>query len=104
MKARDLNPSQRRALRRIVDFYRERNSYSGCTSVRFALDACGRSVSVIVKTRRSDCDRYSPRAVICEERAHFFIGQRGGIRIASADSGLRDESKHVAFMLKAKEF
>jgi hypothetical protein len=91
---------QRRALNRIIRFYRDRNSYDGVTSVRCTFNNEYESfVSVTVETRRSDCDKYSPRAVICAQRAHIMVTRRGKITVHSADSGLTDERKHVARMI-----
>ena len=107
--SRRLTPSQRSALRRVVSFYRKRNAYTQCTSVRFELRQCGHFVSVSISTRRSDCQKYSPRQVFCAQSAHVFIGKRGGLRVVTAENGLGDgdnprgrfahELAHVRFML-----
>lgn len=100
--SRTLNKSQRRALRRILRFYRDRNSYTGCTSVRFKITRPYSAPSIVITTRRSDCSKYSPRAVVSDERAHFMLGPRGGIKLYSSNSGLRTDTTHVRKMLGAK--
>jgi hypothetical protein len=97
-----ISPAQRRAIKRVIRFYRERNAYTGCTSVRIELNTESRFfVSLVVTTRRSDCEKYSPRQVVCAERAHVFVGKRGGLKVASAEANLRSNVGHVRAMLRA---
>lgn len=96
VSSRTLKPSQRKALERIVRFYKRRNDYNEVTSVRFKLTNPYLSViSVQVCTFRSDCGRNSPRAVFTEQSAHFFLGPRGKIKVANAKYALKDETKWV---------
>jgi len=96
---RELNRSQRASLRRLLSYYRKRND-DGVTSVRFFLRRpFGRHFFVVVTTRRSDCDKYSPRAILCAARVHASIGPRGGIKINHAEHGLSDATRHVAEMV-----
>ena len=104
IKSREMNKSQRNALRRVLHFIRQRNNYNGCTSVRFNLIDCGPFISVSTDTRRSDCDKHSPRAVTCQESGQFFIGRRGGLQIASYRALPGDHKRHVADMLNARVF
>lgn len=101
ISVRDLNKSQRRAVSRIYRLYVERNSSSGCTSVRFELRILGRGlVAMTLDTRRSDCDKHSQRQIICHDSFHGFIGPRGAIRVSRAEVGIghRNEA-HVASMV-----
>ena len=100
--SRQIKPAQRRALKRIVRFVRDHQAFGGVTSVRFELTDCDYFVAVVIKTRRSDCGKYSPRAILCEFRSQIFIGPRGGLTVKSADSGLRSCAPHVRRMLHAK--
>lgn len=109
ISVRDLKPSQKNAVRRIVKFYKDRNDYNSVTSVRYDLVKCSsgdyNSIWLTVNTRRSDCEKYSPRAVICNQYGNFNIGKRGGIKVSIASNGIGDrddEKKHVSFMLNAK--
>jgi hypothetical protein len=96
-----MNRSQRNAANRIVRFYRERNAFTKVTSTRVHLTTTEYgSIWIKVETRRSDCQKYSPRAVLTQQTAFIEIRSRGAIRVHSADSCLRDERKHVAFMLR----
>ena len=103
ISSRELTPRQRRKVRRLVRWYRERNAYSGVTSVRFELytyeDYC-RLAWITLKTWRSDCGKYSPRAIVCEQYLHAMIGPRGGLTIHTARNGIsRSEKTHVRKML-----
>lgn len=101
--ARDLNRRERLALKRVVHFVQDREAYNGVTSVRFEMNRCNYFVSVIITTRRSDCGKYSPRALMCDSRIHFFIGPRGGLTIKTAECGFGNNSRaHFKRMLRAK--
>lgn len=103
INSRTLKTSERNALRRIVRFYKERNDYTGCTSVRIEITKpFGTFVCFNVRTRRSDCGKYSPRAVVCENYAAGTIGPRGGIILFNSKNGLTDDTRHVAKMLPAR--
>lgn len=93
--------SQRRKLRLILRFYRERNSYNEVTSVRLKIPKEPRYsfISVSVTTRRSDCSPNSPRAILCEQTAHFMVTKRGGVTVTEARNGFKDETIHVAKVL-----
>lgn len=95
ISSRDLNPRQRRKVRHVVRWYRDRNNYSGVTSVRFDLVDYYGLIFITLTTRRSDCGTYSPRAIVCEQRLHAKIGPRGGCKVLNARSGLRSEKTHV---------
>jgi len=95
ISSRDLNPRQRRKVRSIVRWYRERNAYNGVTSIRFILTDYNGTTWIRLKTRRSDCGKYSPRALVCEEYLHARIGPRGGVRVYTARSGLTSELTRV---------
>lgn len=97
-----MTKSQRASIIRIIRYYRERNSYTGCTSVRVVAEDCGSFISLSVETRRSDCEKYSQRQIVCNQSAHIFIGQRGGVDVKRATLGLGShEEKHVQFMTRA---
>lgn len=97
-----ITPAQRRRIISAIRYYRSSNRYTGVTSVRVQVNTeYSAFVSVVIETRRSDCDRYSPRQVICRQRMHAMIGRRGGMKIASADDGLRSNLSHVRHMLRA---
>jgi hypothetical protein len=99
----DLNQRERRGLRAVVRFVRNREAYNGVTSVRFEMTRCDYFVAVTLKTRRSDCGSYSPRALMCDNRIVFYIGPRGGLTIKSAECGFGDNSKaHFKTMLRCK--
>lgn len=101
--SRTLTPGVRNALRRIIRYYRDRNNYSGCTSVRINITKpFGTFVSFHVTTFRSDCGRDSQRAILCEQDASGAIGPRGGITLYQAKHALKTEVKYVAKMLGAK--
>ena len=101
--SRTLSPAVRRALLRIVRYYRDRNNYSGCTSVRIEITKPFNTfVSFSVNTFRSDCGRNSPRGIMTEQYASGSIGPRGGITLYQARNGLSNDTKHVANMLRAK--
>jgi hypothetical protein len=96
-----MNRSQRNAANRIVRFYRERNAFTKVTSTRVHLTTTEYgSIWVRVETRRSDCGKYSLRAVLCKQTAFIEIRSRGAIRVHRAESAMRDERKHIAFMLR----
>jgi len=95
ISSRELNPRQRRKLRTLVRWYRERNNYSGVTSVRFLLVDYFGTIWITLTTRRSDCGKYSPRAILCEQYLHARIGPRGGVRVYTARSGLSSELTRV---------
>lgn len=96
VKNRDLNKSQRGAVSRILRFYRDHNDYSKVTSVRFELSQCGSCTFVLFDTRRSDCDKYSQRQVLCQQHGHFAIGVRGGIKVINARDGLTERRQSTA--------
>lgn len=101
VSTRSLNKSQRRAVRRIMRFIWNRNSHSDVTSARFELTRpFGSFLSMTVTTRRSDCEEYSERAVICEQRLHCMIGPRGGLKVCSFSNGLSDSTAHAKKMLR----
>lgn len=95
ISSRELNPRQRRRVRTIVRWYREQNRYSGVTSVRFELVDYFGTIWITLKTWRSDCGKYSPRAVFCEQYLHARIGPRGGVRVYTARHGTRSEMSRV---------
>lgn len=100
---RDINESQKRAVRRILQYYIQRNEYTHCTSVRFELVMTASSLlSIVVNTRRSDCQKYSPRQIICAQRLFAFIGIRGGIKVKSAETYHTSEIGHLRIMLGCK--
>lgn len=108
MKCRDLNDSQRRAMRRIVRYLRDTERYNGVTSVRWALIDAGCFVSATFKTRRSDCGEASMRQIMCEHYIHVHIGKRGRITLHAAREGIstdeglkRKHTEHVAYMIRA---
>ena len=102
VNSRTLTPGQRRALSRIVRYYRDWNDHNGVTSVRFTLTRpFGTFPSFVITTRRSDCGEFSPRAVYTKMDASGSIGPRGGITLYRASNGLNDETKYVAKMLRA---
>jgi hypothetical protein len=100
--AQDLNARERRGLRAVVRFVRDREAYNGVTSVRFEMTRCQYFVAVTLKTWRSDCGHYSERALMCDSRVVFYIGPRGGLTIKSAECGFGNDSKtHFKKMLRA---
>lgn len=100
ISSRELKPRQRRKLVRLVRWYRERNAYSGVTSVRFELVDYYGTTWITLRTRRSDCGKYSPRAIVCEQYLHARIGPRGGVKVYDARTGVRrSEKTHVQKML-----
>jgi hypothetical protein len=101
-KHESMTTAQRQAINRVVRFYRERNRYTGCTSVRVELKPATYGTWITVRTRRSDCDQYSPRASACSQYGHLLITKRGAIRIYSAEHAHRSERSHVAFMLRGR--
>ena len=95
-----LTKTQRKSINKIIRFYRERNLYTKVTSVRIKLKDTDYGVKwLTVTTRRSDCDKNSMRAILCEDHAFIRIGKRGGITVSSAQNGLNDHTKHVQVML-----
>jgi hypothetical protein len=58
--------------------------------------------SVSLQTRRSDCQKYSPRQIVCRQYIHFFIGPRGGLAVATAEKGLKSEKTWICKMLRAE--
>ena len=99
-----MTKSQRAAIINIIRFYRERNSYNGVTSVRIDIDESDGITSMRVDTRRSDCGKYSPRAIFMQQSAMFFIGKRGGIEVVRAEQGLDSETDHVSYMVHGKKW
>jgi len=89
VRARDLRPSQKARVVRVVRYFKRTEGYNGVTSVRYTLTRCDwGGLYLTVNTRRSDCGRYSQRAICCAVDAHFSIGQRGGLTMLSYRSGL----------------
>ena len=106
--SRTLNHSQRRALARVLRHYKNATAYSGVTSVRYRMKQCGQNtfneVWVNVETRRSDCEEYSQRAILCGQSAHIKIGPRGKLTVYRATSGITESKvKHVCYMLRATD-
>ena len=103
--SKTITKSQRRALNRIIRFYRRENN-DGVTSVRISFPDANEDIAkygfffVCVKTRRSDCDKYSPRAILCEQSAMFKVGKRGGLKVMTAYDGLRETKDFVRSMLR----
>ena len=98
ISSRELTKGQRRKVAWIVKWYRERESYNGVTSIRFNLVKFDDSklAFMTLKTRRSDCGKYSPRAIICERSLHAMLGPRGGTKVISAEWGIgNSEKSHV---------
>ncbi len=97
--SRELNPRQRRKVRQAIRWYRERENYNGVTSIRFELykyDDFDRLAWISLRTRRSDCGQYSPRAIVCERTMFAMIGPRGGLKIYRAEWGIgNSELTHV---------
>lgn len=87
ISSRELKPAQRARLARVVQYVRDRHASNGVTSIRFKIDRCKYFASVKLTTRRSDCGRYSPRALLCDWDLFFFIGPRGGLTIKRAEFG-----------------
>lgn len=97
-----MTKAQRAAIIRVIRFYKDRNRYNGVTSVRIETENYEHFISLTVTTRRSDCEKYSPRQIISEQYAHIFIGKRGGIKVKRARSGInRKESGHVQHMTRS---
>lgn len=100
-----MNKAQRASIIRIIRFYRERNRYNGVTSVRVETKDFDYFISLTVTTRRSDCETFSHRAIVCEQSAHIFIGKRGGITVKRARNGLtHSESSYVQKMTRRYRF
>lgn len=98
-----LNKRQRAALRRVINYIRTSNSYTKVTSVRYTLSRpYGTFYALSTTTRRSDCDKYSHRAIMCEERGHFFILERGGLTVNNYEHGIggKNSKRHVARMVR----
>lgn len=100
--SRELTKGARRALKRVVRVYKEMENYNGVTSVRFGLVDYSGTTYAVITTRRSDCQKYSPRSVLCSRRAHIRIGTRGGLKVLSAENGLTNERPHIARMIGGK--
>jgi hypothetical protein len=79
------------------------------TSIRGELGSFGggRTIYFTIRTRRSDCDKYSMRAIVCHHHGHFAIGPRGKIRVLTTGTGISAPEhqafykQHVAKMLRA---
>lgn len=100
---RKFTARQKAKLNKIVRYYRNRNRYNGVTSVRARIDdVCAGIVAIAITTRRSDCDRYSPRQVLTAQEAYLFVGPRGGITVASARACLADEREFIANVFNAR--
>ena len=100
MKTKIINKSQRNAINRIIRFYRKKEAYNKVTSIRIELDDSVGILSLVVRTKRSDCDQFSPRQLLCENYGHYLIGARGKIKVCTATSGIDTNDKpHVATML-----
>jgi hypothetical protein len=94
-----MNPSQRRAIRQILRFYRDRNSDNFSTRIKIA-SWHGSTLYVKVWTRwDGGKDRVGSTM---ESSATFVIGKRGGIKVLTAFGCRGSEDQHVAFMLGAR--
>lgn len=91
--SRQLKPGQRKSMMRMYRFIKRHEARDGVTSLRFKIQRLGEDgmASVTMITRRSDCHKASPRALICEYRIHFMLGVRGGVDLLSISSGLRSD-------------
>lgn len=104
-----MTPSQIKKISRINNYYIDANAYTEVTEVecKDVLLDWG-SISVTIQTSRTDCGKYSPRAIVCEQYGHFLISRRGKITVCSARHGCSDEEfqahhkKHVAYMIGGK--
>ena len=97
---------QARALRKIVRRIQDainNPQTEAISELTFKKSAGAALVSVSFRTRRNDCDRYSPRAVMCESSGHLLVGPRGKIEVCRWDVGLHDSAAHNAFMLTGRK-
>ena len=99
-KGKDMNKSQRKAIIRVIRYYRETNAYNGVTSVRVEVEPTDYGTYwITLKTRRSDCHPNSERALLCDQYAHISVGKRGALKVYTAQNGLSDNAEHVAHMI-----
>lgn len=102
MTHKDLTPTQRKRINRIIRYFRNDERYNGVTSVRVEISKTyAYAISLVVRTRRSDCERSSPRAVYSERYTHFIITRRGEVTVCHSRRGVDDDQEHVAYMLNA---
>jgi|GEM_PF-5975386 hypothetical protein len=81
---RELTEKQARRIDALVRGYENRNAHNGVTEVYIEnLLVNATFAHVVIRTRRTDCDPYSPRAVVCAEGGCFFVGQKGGTKMVS---------------------
>jgi hypothetical protein len=106
-----INKSQQRAIDRIMRFYENSVSYDkGNYHISSEIVPLGfeTHLNMTVKVKRIDCDQYSPRAIICGDGGHFFIGPRGHIQVASSYQLIADKARrlshlrHIALMVRGE--
>ena len=96
-----MTKSQRKAVCRIIRYMKTGNDKKvTITYVDSMRDiGCG-LISVTVRTKRIDCHKHSPRAVVAEKRLHAIIGKRGGIKVSTCYSGLTDMTEFAQKYLR----
>lgn len=106
-----MNTRQERAMNRILYYYKtyvvghHPEVYQITHEVK-PLSEASKTLSMTVRVKRIDCEPYSPRAVLCGDGGHFFIGPRGKVEVVSTyrvgDSGEREKQalKHIALMVR----
>ena len=100
-----LNPAQVRSVRSILNRLCDLERYQ---PMEFSVEDIATYPSfsaLVIRGTRTDCDKYSPRAVCCNLRAHFFIGPRGARKLAGYSSGLNSDDATLrarASLLRAR--
>jgi len=104
-----MTPSQTASLSRILKLYASTSTecQPDVYTMSHQTEDWGSFVSVTVKVERTDCEPFSPRAVLCADGGHFLIGRRGKIKVGSTHKVVSGEYKtrHLIFlceMLDAK--
>ena len=98
-----VNKSQERAINRVLSYYKD-SCREDVYAITHEIKSGPYFISLTVRADRTDCEPYSPRAVLCNDGGYFFIGPRGKITVNDSyrleEKAARENTKkHIAFMV-----
>ena len=99
MRHSSLTNSQRNAINRIIRYYKK-DVMKTEKITELEIKNNKHFASICLRTQRTDSHEYSMRNIVCNHRLFAMIGKRGQIRVSVAESGLDNQTAHVAHMLK----
>lgn len=91
--AASITPSQKNAVRRVLERLAGHNNYQPMVFTVELNTQYASFVSVVIQGRRTDCEEYSPRMVSTAIRMHLLVGRKGGRKLADYADGLSTYDK-----------